>query len=138
MPEHQAVRTFVSLVESGRFIDALQHYYHPSAVVWENLQQSRTGLDALIENEHRVLARFAAVTARAARVVIDGDHVVINWHFGFHGDNVRILLDEVAVQQWSDGKIVHERFYYDPAQLRPNAPSPAVDGDVPEATPGPR
>lgn len=136
MPERHTVNAFVSLVEGGRFIDALQRYYHPAAVVWENLRQSRTGLDALMENEHQMLARFATVTAHAARVVIDGDHVVINWRFGFYADSVRILLDEVAVQQWADGKIVHERFYYDPAQMHSGAPEPAVDGDVREAMPG--
>jgi hypothetical protein len=26
-------------------------------------------------------------------------------------------LDEIAYQQWQDGKIVRERFYYDPKQI---------------------
>ena len=28
----------------------------------------------------------------------------------------QIELDEVAYQEWRDGKIIRERFYYDPAQ----------------------
>ena len=120
MPERHVVDTFVSLVESGRFIEALQRYYHPSAVVWENRQQSRVGLDALIQNEHLVLNAFTAVEGRAAMVLVDGDDVTINWRFAFSNDSAQVSLDEVAVQQWQDGKIVHERFYYDPAQLRPD------------------
>ena len=27
-------------------------------------------------------------------------------------DGVRVAFEEVAVQQWRDGRIVHERFYY--------------------------
>ena len=130
MPERHVVHTFVSLVESGQFIDALQRFYHPNAVVWENQQQSRTGLDALIENERMVLSRFAAVTAHAAQVLVEGDRVVINWRFEFSSGDVNVRLDEIALQQWADGKIVHERFYYDPAQLRPATAMPASAADA--------
>jgi len=121
MPERHVVDTFVSLVESGRFIEALQRFYHPAAVVWENRQTSRTGLDALIGNEQLVLGRFTEVTAHAAQVWVDGEHVAINWRFVFSNDAMQVSLDEMAVQQWAEGKIVHERFYYDPAQLQPAA-----------------
>lgn len=134
MPERHVVSTFVSLVENGRFIDALQRFYHPAAVVWENRQQSRVGLDALIQNERVVLSRFTTVKAHATQVMVDGDHVAIHWGFEFHSDHARIALDEIAVQQWVDGKIVHERFYYDPAQLRPEAAGPAIDAEPREAT----
>ncbi|MFC4762920.1 nuclear transport factor 2 family protein [Dyella koreensis] len=133
MPERHVVSTFISLVESGQFIDALQRFYHPDAIVWENLWQSRIGLDALIENERLVLNRFTTVTAHAAQVVVDGDRVVINWRFEFSSDNAHTTLDEVAVQQWVDGKIVYERFYYDPAQLQPEAVGPAAHEDAREA-----
>lgn len=126
MPERHIVRTFVSLVEDNRFIDALQRFYHPSAEVWENQQRSRVGLDALIENERTVLSRFTSVTAQAASVVIDDDRVAIHWRFEFSTGSAQITLDEVAMQQWSDGKIVCERFYYDPAQLHPAMADPAA------------
>lgn len=29
-------------------------------------------------------------------------------------DGTRMVVDEVAVQRWEDGKVVHERFYYTP------------------------
>lgn len=34
-------------------------------------------------------------------------------------DGTRFQMDEVAVQRWEDGKVVHERFYYTPP---PGAP----------------
>lgn len=137
MPERHVVSTFVSLVESGQFIDALQRFYHPAAIVWENQQLSRTGLDALIENERMVLSRFATVTAHAAQVIVDGDRVAIHWRFEFSSDHARVTLDEVALQQWVDGKIVQERFYYDPAQLRPQAAGPSSPEDA-QAAPAAR
>jgi hypothetical protein len=132
MPDRHVVSTFVSLVEGGQFIEALYRFYHPAAVVWENQQLSRTGLDALIDNERLVLSRFTTVMARAAQVMVDGDRVAINWCFVFSGVSAQVTLDEVAVQQWSDGKIVHERFYYDPAQLRSASTAPASDEDTRE------
>jgi hypothetical protein len=133
MPERHVVSTFVSLVESGCFVEALQRFYHPAAIVWENQQKSRVGLDALIENEHLVLNAFSEVNGRARQVVVDGDQVAIHWHFEFTNDAARVSLDEVALQQWADGKIVHERFYYDPAQLRPDAGSATVESNEHEA-----
>jgi hypothetical protein len=127
MPERHVVDTFVSLVESGRFIEALQRYYHASAVVWENQQRAREGLDALIANEQRVLNAFTAVSGRAMRVVVDGDDVAIQWRFEFSNEAAQVSLEETALQHWSGGKIMHERFFYDPAQLRPQGASPSVD-----------
>ncbi len=134
MPERHVVDTFVSLVENGRFIEALQRYYHPAAVVWENQQASRSGLDALIENEQRVLNAFTAVEGRALQVMVDGDGVAIQWRFEFSSDAAHVSLDEMAVQQWNDGKIVHERFYYDPAQLQPQGVAPAAADTTTEAS----
>jgi SnoaL-like polyketide cyclase. len=133
MPNPPVVNTFVALVESGRFIEALHRFYHPAAIVWENQQTSRIGLDALIENEHRILNNFTMVTGRAMRVLIHADQVAINWRFEFSNGEHRTALDEIAFQQWSDGKIVHERFYYDPAQIRPRDAQSAFHDDAQES-----
>jgi ketosteroid isomerase-like protein len=47
--------------------------------------------------------------------VADGDRAAIHWVFDFTGTGgKRLRLDQIAYQTWKDGKIVHERFYYDP------------------------
>jgi hypothetical protein len=132
MLDPTVVNAFVAMVEEGRFIEALQRFYHPAAMVWENQQTPRVGLDALIENEHRVLNTFTAITGRAMQVLVHGDQVAINWRFVFSNGVHRTALDEVAVQQWNDGKILHERFYYDPAQIRPEGMQPVTQGDAKE------
>lgn len=119
MPDRSVVSAFVALVESGEYIEAIQRFYHPEAVVWENQRQSRVGLDALIENEQRVLSAFTTVTGRAASVIVEGDHVVISWQFDFFRGDSHVSLEEVALQRWVDGRIVSERFYYDPSQMHP-------------------
>ncbi|WP_267221226.1 nuclear transport factor 2 family protein [Dyella silvae] len=126
MPDRRVVSDFVALVESGEYVEAIQRFYHPEAVVWENQRQSRVGLDALIENEQRVLSAFTTVTGRAASVIVEGDDVVISWQFDFFRGGAHVLLEEVAMQQWVGGKIMHERFYYDPSQMQP-ASGQAID-----------
>lgn len=134
MPDRLVVSTFVALVESGKYIEALQRFYQDDAVVWENQQAPRIGLEALLENERRVLNAFDSVTGHAMAVLVDGDEVAIHWRFEFVRGALRMSLAEVAFQQWADGRIACERFYYDPAQLRPAVAEPA--GDAAQVAPG--
>ena len=94
MLDPTVVNAFVAMVEEGRFIEALQRFYHPAAMVRENQQTPRVGLDALIENEHRVLNTFTAITGRAMQVLVHGDQVAINWRFEFSNGVHRTALDE--------------------------------------------
>ena len=53
---------------------------------------------------------------RPASVVVEGDRAVINWVFDYTtSDGQRYRMDEIAVQTWRNGKIVHERYIYDTA-----------------------
>lgn len=132
MPDPVVVSTFVTLVENGQFIEALERFYHPAAIVWENQQTSRVGLDALMENERQVLNTFTTVSGRAMQVLTQGDQVAIHWQFEFLSGEHRASLDEVALQQWADEKIVFERFYYDPAQIPPRTAQPRANHDTGE------
>lgn len=121
MPSREVVENFVRMVESGKFVDAMETYYAPDATAQENNESPRVGLSALIANEHRVLAAFDRVEARCLEPpMIDGDNVAIHWEFVFRDKSGRILrLDELAQQRWRDEKIAAERFFYDSRQLRP-------------------
>lgn len=120
MPKPETVRAFVARVESGHFVEAIEEFYAPGASMQENLDAPRIGRDALVAGEKAVLA--ANREARAlpgSRFLIDGDRVVVNWLFEFvRRDGGRVRLDEIAWQRWEGEKIVEERFYYDPAQLK--------------------
>ncbi len=72
-----------------------------------NLERERAFFDAIQVHEHR---------ARAFAVA--GDFATIEWIVEFTAPNgQRVRLEQVAVQRWRDGRIVDERFYYDPAPL---------------------
>jgi hypothetical protein len=59
-------------------------------------------------------------TRRVETLLVDGDRAVINWVFEMTGRDGQVrMLDELALQTWHGDRIAVERFYYDPAQLRP-------------------
>jgi hypothetical protein len=113
------------MVEAGRFVEAIQEFYAPQASMQENVQPKREGLETLVAGERRVLAAFKSVrTLPVDSFFVDGDRSVIRWVFEFTGHDGRSFRqDELAYQKWVGDKIVEERFYYDPSQQKPAAPS---------------
>ena len=120
MPEPATVEAFVSAVEAGRFVEAIQTYYAPQASMRENEDTPRVGVAALVENEQRILSVFKSMRGRRiGPVLIEGDRVAINWAFDFErADGGKVHLEEVAWQRWQGEQIVEERFFYNPAQLQ--------------------
>jgi SnoaL-like domain len=120
MPSRSRVAEFVSYVEAGKYVEAIGEFYAETAFMKENFGEPRIGRDNLIRHEQTVLAGLAQMrTERVGAVLVDGDHVAINWVFEMTGrDGKKRLLDEVALQKWSGEHIVEEQFYYDPAQLK--------------------
>lgn len=121
MPSRERVREFIAAVERGDYVGAIENYYHPNASMHENTAPPRVGREALVAHERKVLAGLKDMrTRRVETVLVDGDRVVINWVFEMTGpDGVTRVMDEVALQTWDGDRIVTERFYYDPAQIRP-------------------
>jgi hypothetical protein len=121
MPSRQRVQGFISLVERGEYVRAIEDFYHPEASMQENGQPPRVGRQTLIEHERALLAGLQDVrTRRVEAFLVDGDRVVINWVFEMTGwDGEARTLDELALQIWDGDRIATERFYYDPAQIKP-------------------
>jgi ketosteroid isomerase-like protein len=120
MPTRERAEQLIALVEQGKFVEALQEFYAEDASMQENNAPPRVGLANLVAHERGVLAAFKEVRTRPVEgLLVDGDRVVINWVFEFVRPDGRTLrMDELAYQLWRGDKIVQERFYYDPAQMR--------------------
>ncbi len=118
MPTRENVKTLISLVEQRRFLEAIQEFYGEDASMQENNDPPRIGLAALLAREKQFLNSIQQIhVSRADSFLVDGDRAAINWIFEMtDGGGKRRRLDEVAYQLWKDGKIIWERFYYDPAQ----------------------
>jgi SnoaL-like domain len=120
MPTRERVRELITMVEAGRYVEAIEAFYAPDATMRENMDPPRGGLEALVANERRALESFTITTRKVDEVLVDGDRAVIHWIFdivakdGSHA----FVLDELAFQRWSGDHIVEERFFYDPAQRK--------------------
>lgn len=119
MPSRDIVEAFAKRLKAGEFVEAIEQYYTPDAVTFENNAAPTVGRDKLVAKERGVLAASKEVKAvRIGPSMIDGDHVATRWSFSFtNADGVTRTLDEIAWQTWRGDQLIEERFYYDPKQL---------------------
>jgi ketosteroid isomerase-like protein len=117
MPTRGRVEAFITLVESGDFVGALEQFYVEDATMQDNDGPLRGGRDALVAQEKIVMATMRSIVTRPVeRWLVDGDRVAINWVFEFaFPDGRTAVMDEIALQDWDGDRIVRERFYFDPA-----------------------
>ena len=112
----ERVGMLIAMAEQGKFLEAIQEFYSEDATMQENNRPARVGLEALLANERRVLASLKEIRVnRADSFIVDGDRAAINWVYHFIDNAGRELRrNEMAYQVWKDGKIIRERFFYDP------------------------
>lgn len=119
MPTPARVAALVAMVEAGQYVEAIEAFYAEDASMQENLGRTVTGRAALMDNERAALTRNTIVARKGSIALVDGDHVAIRWVFEITDDTPTTrVLDEIAWQRWEGDRIVEERFYYDPGQMR--------------------
>jgi hypothetical protein len=120
VPSTAAVSRFVSLVETGAFVQAIEEFYAPDARTRENHLDPLVGREVLIANERKVLASTKSVTAKlVGPMFVEGDLVVLRWHFVFETTDGKVKrLEELTYQRWQEERIQEEQFFYDPAQMK--------------------
>jgi SnoaL-like domain len=125
MPDTATLERFIARVEANAHAEAIEEFYAPHASMQENGAPPRVGRDLLVARERQVLARARRVESACVRpVLVHGEIVVIRWkfHFEWH-DGSTTDMEELAWQRWEGGRVVEERFFYDPAQLAPKPPA---------------
>ena len=100
-----------------------EQFYDENVVVQENLQPSRVGRAISIERQKRMNSNVKEVHEfKIGAVLVDGDRSVIEAHIDMTTlDGHHIRIEELAMQTWRDGRIVHERFFYDPGNIQGTA-----------------
>jgi ketosteroid isomerase-like protein len=121
VPTLETVESFVRLVEGGRTVEAMLHFYAEDATMQENAAAPRVGKSALIKHEEDALASIAELRAQCIRpIFVAGDFVVIRWVFEITDkDHKTVRFEELSHQRWVGDLIAQEQFFYDPAQLNP-------------------
>jgi ketosteroid isomerase-like protein len=120
MPRRERVAALVALVEAGKFVEAIEQFYAEDATMQENNAAPRGPRDRLVAHERGVMNSMERIEALpGSTYAVDGDVAVIRWIFVFtRKDGTGFRMEELAWQRWAGDRIVQERFFYDPAQLR--------------------
>lgn len=111
--------------------ESYERFYDENVIVQENLQAPRVGRALSIERQKRMNANVQEVhEVKIGAVLVDGftdshpldGHSVIELHLDLTtADGYRIRIEELGLQTWKDGRIIHERFFYDPSNIQGNA-----------------
>lgn len=114
---NQRVNDLVSYIQQGKILEAMDEFYAPDIVMQENNNPGTSGLAANIEREKQFLAQvkqWQRTNIVAVGVDETKSRTLVQYDFDFiNTAGKTVHYDQVAVQTWKNGKIVHEKFYYD-------------------------
>jgi ketosteroid isomerase-like protein len=112
------VLDLISLVENGQMLEAMTRYYAENVAMQENVSAPTVGFAENYAREAAFYGSLEALQFTLVSVVVEDDRAAINWVFDYTtADGKQYRMDEIAIQTWRDGKIVHERYIYDTASL---------------------
>ena len=102
------------LVLQGKALEAFEKYYHEDVVMQENENTPTIGK---VANREREQEFFAAITefrcAKPMKVTVGEAITMVQWKYDYtHKDWGVRKYSQVSVQEWKDGKIIREQFFY--------------------------
>ena len=110
-------RDLVGYIQQGRIIDAMYEFYADDTTMQENNNPPTVGLEANVERERKFVdsvRQWKRLDVLSVALDAERGRTVVQSEMEFEGvDGKPYRMDQVAVQQWRGGKIVHEKFYYD-------------------------
>jgi hypothetical protein len=103
-----------TLVLQGKAMEVFEKYYGEDVVMQENETPATIGKAANRDRELEFFAKMVEFRNIELKSVAYGDDVIISeWFMDYtHADWGKVTHDQVSVQRWQDGKVIHERFYY--------------------------
>ena len=101
-------------VLQGKAMDVFEQYYGDDVVMQENENPPTAGKEANRQRELEFFSKLTEFRGAEVKSVAYGDDVIISeWFLDYtHADWGKRTYDQVSVQKWKDGKVIHERFYY--------------------------
>ncbi len=113
----QRVNDLVSYIQQGKILEAMNEFYASDLAMQENNNPPTVGLAANIEREKQFLAQVKQwKSTNVVAVAVDEakGRTLVQYDFDFvNTAGQPVHYDQVAAQTWKNGKIVHEKFYYD-------------------------
>ncbi len=101
-------------IREGRILDAINEFYAEDAAMQENDQPPTVGRKAKFEREKQFIStvkewRRFDVTAKGVGDDVTFYETVMDW---VATDGTPVHVEQVVVAKWRDGRIIHERYYY--------------------------
>ena len=102
-------------VGQGQLMQAFETYYAEN-VVMEEPKGTREGKDACRVSEEEFLGSVEAFHGMEIKAMAEDSAkgkvlIEVSMDLTFKGGS-RMSMEQVAMQKWENGQIVHERFYY--------------------------
>lgn len=93
--------------------EVYERYYDENVVVQENMQPSRIGRALSIERQKLMNANVKEIhDFKIGAVLVDGDRSMVEMNLdATTKDGHHLKIEEVGLQTWKDGKIIHERYF---------------------------
>ncbi len=110
----QRIRDLHDYLLQGRIMDAMKEFYADDVVMTEPAYGDTVGLAANLEREQKFVDSVKEFRKFEVPALAVGEDVtiyenVMDW---VDTEGQEIHVEQVVVARWKDGKIVHERFYY--------------------------
>ncbi len=111
----QRLQSLLTSIQQGKIMEAMNEFYDQDTVMQDNANPPTKGLTANIEREKQFLS--AVKEWKGFQVVASGVGDDVTFYeavMDFIATNGQpVHMEQVSVAKWKNGKIVHERFYYD-------------------------
>ena len=111
----QRLQDLLTSIQQGKIMEAMKEFYDADTVMQDNTNPPTKRLAANIEREKQFLS--GVKEWKGFQVVASGVEDNATFYecvmefIATNGQPVR--LEQVSAAKWKNGKIVHERFYYD-------------------------
>ena len=105
------------MVLQGQILEAFDRFYDESVVMQENAATPTVGKTANRDREVKFvesIEQFHGAQVLGSGAGADRSYSEWTMDVTFKG-GIRVKLEQVAARQWRNGKIVHERFYFNAA-----------------------
>ena len=102
------------LILQGKAMEAFEKYYDDDVIMQENESEPAIGKEANRKREEAFLGNITEFrSAQVLKVTLGENTTMVEWQYDYTHKEWGIRnYTQVAVQEWKNGKIVKEKFYY--------------------------
>ena len=110
----QKITDLNDLVLQGKALEAFDTYYDENVIMQENENAPTIGKNANRKREEEFFSSIVEFRgAKPLKVTVGENTTMVQWQYDYtHKDWGLRNYTQVSVQEWKDGKIVKEQFFY--------------------------